>query len=241
MFSVAAGGRYVSTTKEIDAFANSAGVGDLVAKYEEEATGYGWVASLNIVPSDSFLFAIRYESAVELEWETEIDGATNALGNAILASLGKSNGGKFDRDLPALLGVGAAFKPSDKLTLELSYTLYFEEDADWDNAVSNVDNSWDLGISATYAFTDDFRMSVGYMRTDIGITPDDYSLTEKLSPVLSANSFSFGFGYDFNENFTIEFGAMANVYDSGPDATTTGNLEYNKYVRAVALGFLYRF
>ncbi|MFH2092017.1 MAG: outer membrane protein transport protein [Pseudomonadota bacterium] len=252
VFSVAAGGRYVLAQKEVKAFANTTAMGNLVGEYEEEADGFGWIAGLNIKPSDSLLLAVRYESAVELTFETKHNGGTNVLGGTILGLAGKPNNGKYDRDLPAVLGLGVMFKPVDKLTLDLSYTYYFEEDADWDNEFGDaLDNSYDISIAATYAITNAFRISLGYMYTNVGIDPKDFGLTEKLSPVLDANSIHFGMGYDFSENLTVEFGAMVNMYDQGRDATapaTTGALgtiqsetEYNKYNTGIALGLIYRF
>ncbi|MFH2061106.1 MAG: outer membrane protein transport protein [Pseudomonadota bacterium] len=251
MFSVALGGRYIMAEKSIDAYALVNGGAwnglPLVAAYEEEATGYGWVVSLDFKPMDNLLIALRYESEVELEFETDLDGKNTAIGNTTLGGLGKTEGGKYNRDLPALLGVGIAFKPMDKLTLDSSLTYYFEEQADLENHTSkNLDNSYDAGISATYAITDAFRVSLGYMYTDVGIDPDDYGLVEKISPVLDAHSCFFGMGYDFNAHATIEFGAMLNVYDQGDDATTTSatttrNIEYSKYNTGLALGFIYKF
>ncbi len=241
IFSVAAGGRYIDANRDVDAFSNTGGLGNIIAAYEEDADGWGYVLSVNIKPSDNLLLAFRYDSIVELEFDTKHESKTNALGNSILVSLGKVNNTSNDRDLPALLGVGVMFKPLDRLTLEGSFTYYFEKDADWDNKVSNVRNSWDLGIAATYALTDDFRVSLGYMRTDVGISVNDYSLIEQMSPVLDANSFSLGAGYDINDQAAVEFGAMLNVYDTGDDATTTGGVEYSKYNTGLALALIYAF
>ena len=247
MFSVALGGRYVMAEKSIDAYASVVGgayAGEMIGAYEEEAAGYGWVASMNIKPIDYLLFALRYESEVELNWETIFDGKNTNTGTSTLHLLNKFDHGHYNRDLPALLGAGLMFKPVDKLTFDSSFTYYFEEEADLENHVGkNLDNSFDLGFSLTYAITDAFRASLGYMYTSVGIDPDDYSLVEKISPVHDAHSYFFGMGYDFNKHATIEFGAMLNTYETGSDATSTGTqkIEYNKYNTGLALGLIYKF
>ncbi len=244
-FSVAAGGRYVDASRDIDAYGVDVGglLGTIIAAYEEDAEGFGWVAGMNVRATDDLLFALRYESIVELEFETIHESKTNASGRALLgsATFDKANGKKAHRDLPALLGAGMRFAPVDKLVLESSFTYYFEKDADWDNKVSNVSNSWDLGIAATCSVTNDFRLSLGYMRTDVGISVNDYSVIEKISPVLDAHSFSLGAGYDFNSQAAMEFGAMLNIYDTGSDATTSIGVEYSKYNTGLALAFIYAF
>lgn len=238
VFSVAVGGRYIYAERNVDAYASMSISGDLIAAYEEEADGFGYIASLNIRPSESFLIALRYESIVELEFETTFENNTNGLGTTILGSLGKTNGGKGDRDLPAVLGAGIRWQPSDWLVLESSFTYYFEEDADWDNKVSNVDNSYDVGISATFSVTDDFRFSLGYLRTDVGIDPSDYSLIEKISPILDAHSIFVGMGFDFTDRISVEFGAMHNIYDVEKDESSVNGVEYSKYNTGVAIGVI---
>lgn len=240
MVAVAAGVRYIDATKEIDAFANTAGVGDVIGAYEEEADGWGWVASINVKPAAGFLIGIRYESKVELEFETEFDAKTNALGTSILAGLGKTDGGKSDRDLPALLGIGVGWDATEKLNLNTSFTYYFEEDADWDDEEKDSSGSWDWGVSFTYSLLGNLRISLGYLYTDIGYDGDDFDLVSKMSPALSAHSFLGGIGYDLTENFTLNLGVMTNFYEEdGTIGTTTA--EYDKQNTAVAVGVEFRF
>lgn len=244
IFSVAAGVRYIDASKEVEAYADLTNGpvlspdGKLVAEYEDEADGWGWVTSINIKPIDNLLFAIRYESEVELEFETTLKDSTNALGVATLASLGKTNNGKANRNLPAVVGLGVSWDTTEKLNLNSSFTLYLEENADWEGEEDKMNNSYEIGVSATYALMDNLRLSCGYLYTNVGMDADDFDLTAKMSPVLDANSFFLGAGFDFNQHATVELGVATNFYD---DATDSSGVEYSKQNTALALAFLYRF
>ncbi|MCA1788051.1 MAG: outer membrane protein transport protein, partial [Desulfobacteraceae bacterium] len=242
MFSMAAGIRYVDATKDVEAFANTTSpLGAVFGAYDEEADGWGWVASLNFKPREDLLFAVRYESQVELEFETTVQDTT-LLGAGVLGALGKTQGAKSDRDLPAVLGLGASWDAMDKLNLNTSFTYYLEEDADWDGTEDLVDNSWDLAVSATYSFMDNLRGSIGYMYTDVGMDAQDFGLTEKMSPALDAHSFFCGLGYDVRKNITIDLGVMTNFYDEQTALDAMGSpVKYDKQNNAVALGVAFRF
>jgi long-chain fatty acid transport protein len=239
MFSVAAGARYLDATKDVKAFANNPSV---AGAYEEDADGWGWVASVNVKPSETLLFAIRYESKVELEFTTKVKGSSNALGNMVLAGLGKTQNAKSNRDLPALLGLGASWDVMDRLNLNTSFTYYFEEDADWDGLENKVNNSYDIAISSTYGFLDNVRGSIGYMYTNVGIDAEDFGLTEKMSPVLDAHSFFCGLGYDVTDAITLDLGLMFNFYDADTGRDIAGRaVTYDKQNNAIALGLVYKF
>jgi long-chain fatty acid transport protein len=242
MFSVAAGVRYVDATKNVKAFADTTSpLGAVYGDFDEDADGWGWIASLNVKPREDLLFAVRYESKVELEWETTVNDTT-PLGAGVLNSLGRTQGAKADRDLPAVLGLGISWDAMDKLNLNTSFTYYFEEDADWDGTEDLVDNSYDLAFSATYRFLDNLRGSIGYMYTDVGMDAKDFTLSERMSPALDAHSFFCGLGYDFNPMITVDLGLMTNFYDDQTANDALGNpVNYDKSNTALALGFAFRF
>ena len=241
MFSVAAGIRFMDATKDVEAYSDTA-LGPLYGAYEEEADGWGWIASLNIKPRNDLLLSFRYESEVDLEFETTLEGNNTALGNQVLASLGKTQNAKYDRNLPAVFGMGVSWDALEKLNLNTSFTYYFEEDADWDGQEDLVDNSWDLAVSATYSFLKNLRGSIGYMYTDVGMDAKDFGLTEIMSPALDAHSFFCGLGYDVRKNITIDLGVMTNFYDeqTALDAMSRP-VTYDKQNSAVALGVAFRF
>jgi long-chain fatty acid transport protein len=249
MFSVAAGIRYVDATKDVEAFADTTSpLGPVFGSYDEEADGWGWVASLNFKPREDLLFAARYESQVDLEFETSVKNTT-LLGAGVLNELGRTQGAKSDRDLPAVLGLGVSWDAMDRLNLNTSFTYYFESSMDWTGYDDvDLDNTYDLAVSATYSFLDNLRGSIGYMYTDVGMDAKDFKLTEQMSPVLDAHSFFCGLGYDFTERITFDLGLMTNFYD---DQTTPDNIPaivgggkpvtYGKQNTAVAMGVAFKF
>jgi long-chain fatty acid transport protein len=178
---------------------------------------------------------------VELEFETTVKDTT-PLGAGVLGALGRTQGAKSDRDLPAVLGLGISWDAMDRLNLNTSFTYYFEEDADWDGTEDLVDNSYDIAFSGTYRFLDNLRGSLGYMYTDVGMDAKDFTLAERMSPALDAHSFFCGLGYDIRKNITIDLGVMTNFYDEQTARDALGNpVSYDKQNNAVALGFAFRF
>ena len=241
MVSVAAGVRYLDATKDVEAYSNTA-LGALYGAYEEEADGWGWIASMNVKLRNDLLLAFRYESEVDLEFETKWKGNTTPLGGGVLNALGKSDGSKSDRNLPAVFGMGVSWDANDRLNLNTSFTYYLEKRADWDGDEANVDNSYDIAVSATYSFMDNLRGSIGYMFTDVGIDAKDFTLTEQMSPALDAHSFFLGLGYDFSEHITFDLGLMTNFYDEDTAPDPMGNLvTYEKQNNAVAMGVAFKF
>jgi long-chain fatty acid transport protein len=241
MVSVAAGIRYMDANKDVSAYSDTA-LGALYGAYEEEADGWGWIASMNVKLRNDLLLAFRYESEVELEFETTLDGNNTAMGNAVLAGLGKTQNGTYDRNLPAVFGMGVSWDANDRLNLNTSFTYYLEKRADWDGDEDNVDNSYDIAISATYSFMDNLRGSIGYMFTDVGIDAKDFTLTEQMSPALDAHSFFLGLGYDFSERITFDLGLMTNFYDEDTALDRMNRpVTYEKQNNAVAMGVAFKF
>ncbi|MBG0779918.1 MAG: outer membrane protein transport protein [Desulfotignum balticum] len=241
MVSVAAGIRYMDANKDVSAYSDTA-LGALYGAYEEEADGWGWIASMNVKLRNDLLLAFRYESEVDLEFETTLDGNNTAMGNAVLAGLGKTQNGTYDRNLPAVFGMGVSWDANDRLNLNTSFTYYLEKRADWDGEEDLVDNSYDIAISATYSFMDNLRGSIGYMFTDVGIDAKDFTLVEQMSPALDAHSFFLGLGYDFSERITFDLGLMTNFYDEDTALDRMNRpVTYEKQNNAVAMGVAFKF
>ncbi len=261
------GVRYIRATKEIEAsgdfYFNMAGpdpvkvahpvTGDeeLYGAYDQEATGYGFVLSFDYKPLETLNLALRYESEVALEFDTDYDSKTktNLVGSALLTGAGIEDGEKYDRDLAAVLGFGVAWDVIPKLNLSTSINYYFEEQADWGEDTSGKDvsgkldhNTYEVALGLIYSITPKFRLSTGYLYTNTGFDPDDYGLTEAMSPPLDCHSFGIGAGYDFlDRKLSLEFGAMANNYVSAKgDFMDTINTKYEKQVYSMALGLQWR-
>ena len=261
-FSTGAGIRFVQAEKKIDASANISnlliGAGALNGQdysdgleggYEQTDESFGFVLSANYAHSKDLLFALRYESKIELGFDTEITDTSTNLGKSTLASLGIEDGKKYSRDLPAVFGLGISYNASEKLNLNTSFTYYFQEQADWyayDSATqtafqldSKVNNGFDLGLSATYSVNDRLRLSCGYMYTDTGFDAEDFDLQARMSPALNANTYLLGAGFDISEKSTINLSATTINYIS--DVDEARNVEYQKTNRALSFAYIYKF
>jgi long-chain fatty acid transport protein len=250
IFSVAAGIRYVLTDKEVDIHGDYAGT-HIIGKYEQEADGSGGVFGLNIHPNDTLNIGIRYETRVNLDWETQTGGSTPE-GQYILGVFGRVDGESYARDLPAVLALGLEWRVLPKLTISPSYTLYFEKDADWGTQNYAVDdNSYDLGLALQYDINEKWSATAGYLYIDVGVKPENYGIIEKMNPPLDCHALALGAKYKMNEHWRFTFGLTGYFYedDTAPavtsaalgGATVTPEVTYDKELYSGAFGIQYKF
>lgn len=257
--SISAAARYMFTKKEVDihgTYTDAAGFGgavtNVLGKYDQDAKGVGFVVGMNIRPQENLNFALTYQTKVNLDWDTDINSATKGtVAENILWMNGKVDGQEEARDLPAVFSAGLVWNITPQLSISPSYTVYFEENADWGTQNSHVSgNSYDYALSLGYAFNDKLSATIGYMYTDIDMSPDDYSLTEQMSPPLDAHTVSIGSTYKFNEKISVSTGLMGIFYVDEKAATTylpaglgggvaSPEVEYQKtnYVAAISLQY----
>jgi len=243
--SVSVGLRYVDASKEAQGsvmlwdagYANSFTAS---VDYEEDADGWGGIFGINIAPNDKFNIGMRFETKTGLDFEATVkDGAP------ILAGLGIVNGQSNPRDLPALFAFGVSYWITPKLRIETDYTQYLNTNADWGGDEDLVNDGYDLGIMLEYHFNDKWLASIGYLRTVLGVDPDEM-LPE--NPELDANTIGAGIAYAFNEKFHTNVSIGNTFY--GPldesdsftlQSTPPITVEYEKNVFFLALGLEYRF
>lgn len=244
IFSVSAGIRYVWTDKEVDIRGTYTFTGDIIGKYDQDADGFGGVLGLNIHASDTVNIGIRYETKVDLDWETSVDSATTSVGEAILAANGRVDGESYARDLPAVFGIGLEWKALPQLSINPSFTYYFEKDADWDTQNDVVDeNSYDLALGLQYDINEKWSATAGYMYINIGIKPDDYGIIERMSPPLDCHALALGAKYRMNERWLFTFGLTGYFYEDDTAAADaiTPEVTYDKVLYSGAFGLQYRF
>ncbi len=206
----------------------------------------------NLIKGNLFKFnSLRYETRVELDWKTTLDSSTKGtVGEVILRANGREDGKSYRRDLPAVLAAGLLWNVTPEFSITPSYTLYLEKDADWgsqNNSVSH--NSYDLAISLSYEFTKKLSGTMGYMYTDVGMKPDDFSLIEQMSPPLDAHTIALGGKYRFSERMSVATGLMGSFYQSddasavylAPGVERTPQVTYDKTVYTLAINLQYRF
>jgi long-chain fatty acid transport protein len=248
VFSVSLGARYTDAQTEAkgNVTINASnpfpvpGVNDDVAAsvdYETEADGWCGIIGLNIAPSDKLNIGMRYDSKTKLDFEQKVN--QDNLG--ILPRLGVNNGASVRRDLPAIFGIGLSYKFVPKIRVEANFTLYFNEDANWNGDEDVVDNGYDIGIALEYTFNDELKGSIGYIHTDTGIDAKDM-LPE--SPELNANTIGGGVAYQFRSipNMTLTLGVGNAFYEKESFVDSIGNtVEYKKNNLFIAFGAEYKF
>ncbi len=222
MFSFSLGGRFIFTTQKW-IFENETippapfAPYDVKTLLETKATSSGFcgIFGVDITPVSGLNIGIRYETVTKLEWEyKEVKGP-------LQAGLGISEGDKYDRDLPPLLGVGVSYQVLPKLRVDSSFMYYFNSSADWDGDEDDYDNGFEIGASAEYDVLSNLRASLGFLYTDQGADPDSYVY---LNPSLQAITVCGGGVYDFSDAFSLELGVAGIFYSEDDGASQLGGV-----------------
>jgi long-chain fatty acid transport protein len=255
MWSVAAGARYATGKREFKgkveiSAENPAPVpvnNPLTADLhlEQDADGWAGILGVNFAPNDKLNTALTYISKTKMKYDMDVKQDTQLPNGALLSEvIGFPDGSKQRIDIPALLGFGISYKFLPQLKVDFNYTYYFEKEASIDT-FTGEGNSWDLGLSAEYTFSPQWKVSLGYLHTDIGLD-DDQQINEPEEPKLSANSFGGGVVWSPKPAFAITVGGAVVSYDDvdGPVETArdgTESVNYDKEVWNLSIGFQWKF
>jgi long-chain fatty acid transport protein len=242
MFSVSLGGRYICTSEKrlFETETPVAALGGVTELLDTKATSSGFcgIIGLDITPISDLNIGIRYETVTKLEWEYDkVEGPLATLPPP--NGLGLSKGDTYDRDLPALLGVGVSYQVLPKLRAESSFMYYFNSSADWDGDEDDHDNGFEIGASAEYSIFSNLRASLGFLYTDQGASEDSYVY---LNPALKALTVCGGGVYDFSDDFSLELGIAGIFYseDDGESLLTAIPVTLKKTAFNVSIGAQYK-
>jgi long-subunit fatty acid transport protein len=214
----------------------------------EEARGYSGVAGLDFFPLPELTLALRYEAAVPLEWEVQrsrlnlegvIKDQTTRQGyvNQLRASL-REPGTKFDRDLPAVLGLGAGYRFAPWLRASLSMNVYFNSQADWDGKEDKHDDGYEYAGGLEYASQRiPLKLSLSGQYTITGADQASYQIE---NPALDSYSFGLGGRYGIGPKLGITLGWTGNfAIDDQADFPPFPPADLKKHVLVYALGLDY--
>ena len=243
MWSIAGGVRYSKGARALEGGAKMSaanpfpapGVNDPInarLKIEQEADGMAGILGVNFAPNDKLNTALTYISNTPMKYKNEVK--TDTLG--IAPAIGFADGSKTQIDIPALLGVGISYKFLPKLKVDLNYTHYFEGSAKIDTFEDEGD-SWDLGISAEYTFSPQWKASLGYLYTDIDLS-DDQQINEPEEPKLDANTIGAGAVWSPTPAWAVTFGGAYVMYDDVKDSL---DIKYEKTVWNLSVGVQWKF
>jgi len=266
MFSFSLAGRYIDSKVEIDANANISGSlnpafnGDNPIEFEATAQGWGWIAGLDIFPSDDLVIGIRYEARTKLDYQFDVDQGASILSNLTPDPI--NDGDKKRGDLPATFGTGVSYQINDKLRAEVNLTYYFNTQADIGgeslrNKVTDqttgvvneledvINDGFEIGIGAEYALSKTLKLSAGYLYTESGVSPQ-YS--SKFLPDLDSHTIGLGCQWTPVKNLDLNFGAgyvsyMSDSYTDNTLAPLEGPIvvEYQKHIPYLGFGLQYKF
>ena len=147
----------------------------------------------------NFNFAAKYEFKTQIRMKNE---STVFEASEINAVNKYKDGEKVNEDAPALLTIGAQWKPIDAVSLNFGWHHYFDKDASWYNnaqdLLKNNTNEFLAGIE--WDVTDKLNVSAGTQITRYGLS-DDYM--NDMSFVVNSYSIGLGFSYKVKENITL--------------------------------------
>ena len=199
---------------------------------EEDADGWAGILGLNFAPDDKLNAALTFISNTKMDYDMDVKCDT--LG--IAPVLGFADGSNRRIDIPGLLGFGISYRFLPEFKVDLNYTLYLEKDANIDT-YEDEGNSWDLGISAEYTFTPQWKASLAYMMSNIKLS-DDQQINEPEEPKLDANAIAGGVVWSATPDVDLTLVATYVAYD---EVTDSQGIEYDKTITSVAVGIQYRF
>lgn len=209
-----------------------------VLDYDDSASAWGGFLAFNYALNDQWNFGFRYETNVALEFDRDVK--RNDLSPFVdLVD-------EYNRDLAALLGIGAEYKINPELKVSLSVTYYLNKSADWDDDADmdgdedDIDDSYDIGVGLTYAVSDSWEISTGIGRMVPHGSMDADDLIPE-DPSLSATAVVIGTRYTFKNHLRLNVGLCYPMYESVDFTAGNTEVEYKKETPFVAFGIEYKF
>jgi len=220
-----------------------------VIDHMEEARGYTGMLGVDFFPNPDWILALRYEHVTPLEWEVQksnlnldnvVKDATTRNGYiAKLRGVLRAPGSKFDRDLPAVLGLGAGWKFMPGLRADLSANIYFNSLANWDGKEDQHDNGQEYALGLEWAVpTLPLQLSASSQYTITGADQASYQVE---NPALNSYVVSLGGRYTVAKRLGISLGWVGNfaIDDKADFALLGTTADEKKHVFVYAVGLDY--
>ena len=208
-------------------------VSDQIVDAKQTGSGFTPILSANISPMDNLNIAVRYEfnTALELTNETTAD-STGLFPDGVTSN----------NDIPAILTLGAGYAFSPALSASISYSNYFDKNANWDGDEELVDkNFYEIAGAVEYKVTPGFLLSLGFVKSTTGVTADYQT---DISHSLSSNSIAGGAAVKLNDSMALQLGASYTMYDEftkefADPLLGTYSEKYNRSTLTFAIGLDY--
>jgi long-chain fatty acid transport protein len=195
---------------------------------------------LNFNLKNKLNIGIKYEMNTKLELTNEADADKDAHGMFL-------NDSTFRNDIPAVLAIGVEYSIIDDLRISVSWTHFFDKNADWEGKENKIDhNFYEIGLGLEYDVAEKITLSCGYLMGQTGV---GQGYQTDMSYSLSCNTVGFGGRLNVTEKLSIDLGYMYSMYTSSNVDKTyplgANNISYketyDKKNSNFAIGFNYKF
>ena len=223
---------------------------------EADGDGWGYNAGLLWKPSEKLSIGISYRSEIELDFDGDADYQITAAGQSVYSMLAGysemtyATNAKTEITLPDAWSFGVAFKPIERLTVEVdadrfgwssydSLDIYFSENTVLQDSLNpkKWDDVWAYRIGMQYAATENLDLRIGYARDNNPIP------SETIGPELpdaDRNNYTFGIGYH-TDRAVIDLAYMWVDFDDRDVANDiqTGTYESDAHLFAANLTYFF--
>ncbi|MCL2706175.1 MAG: outer membrane protein transport protein [Spirochaetaceae bacterium] len=174
---------------------------------ESSANGIGGIFGVHFKPMEDLDIAVTYQTITKMEYEwSKADGSLAPM----VAAMGIAKKGKFKNDLPAVLGAGVGYRIIEELYASVSFTYFFNKQADSTGAFGvDYDNSWEIGVGATYDYSDKISFSLGTAYSKQGFEKEKNSA---FAPNLNSFAIGLGTSLKFVKDLTIDIAGFKPFY-----------------------------
>lgn len=161
---------------------------------------------------DRFNIGVKYEFNVGVEMENDTEKLiANMAGSDASAQLGAfKDGVKTNKDIPALLTVGASYDLLENLKLSAAWWHHFDQNADWggkEDLLNGDTNEFMWGLE--YTISPKWLVSCGMAISRYGV---DEKFWTDMEQVLDSETYAIGFRYSFTENIKFDLGVYTADY-----------------------------
>jgi long-chain fatty acid transport protein len=192
---------------------------DFNVEVDGKAVGFGYTVGTNVKYNNRLSFAVRYDSKVSLEFNTNVTTDYDELLNSLQVI---PTGQKRRRDLPAVLATGVSYGINDKLLISADFNYYFQKNANWDttsyelktrNWSDFAGNASRTGLAASYKLKPNIELSSGinfsYFVYGSETNREKYYSFLGAFEEINDNNLMLGAGvrYHFNKTMSIQGGA----------------------------------
>lgn len=169
----------------------------------------------------NFNFAAKYEFKTQIRMKNE---STVNEASEIEAVNKFKDGEKVNEDAPALLTVGAQWKPVSMVSLNIGWHHYFDKNASWYNNAQDLlkhdTNEFLAGVE--WDVTNKLNVSCGGQLTRYGLS-DEYM--NDISFVVNSYSIGLGCSYKVKDNVTLSAAYFQTIYGNY-DKTVNEGIPY---------------